>query len=389
MTEPYPTSNAPSFWRKLCFWILGRIDHGTISITTPHGQIYSFEGRKSNYPAADITIHDERAWRDLVLGGHRGFFHGYIAQKWFSSDLEALFGFYIENRTIIEKILTQKGWMPFLFRFENLTAKLPARHHNAFFAQWLDSNLTYSCALYTQDNQSLEEAQAQKHQSICDRLGLEPHHKVLEIGPGFGSFGLYAARHYGVRVTLLTDNGQQKAFLEHLIDSQNMAALVDVQMRHPKDVPQKYDRVVVIEHIERTGDLTWPQFFRNIYDCLVPGGRVELQCIVMKQNLYTHVGSFFSSDVKKGCDVPEVGILNEYVTDAGFLDLGHIHIGENYVRTVADWRTNFFNNWPNIQVMGYDAKFRRLWILCMAYCAAGFKSSILDVIQKTIVKPEQ
>lgn len=380
---------APLF-KRYAYWALRRfLTHGELTLTDGRGDTHHFRGRKSG-PSAELTVHDCSLWRDLVLGGHIAFCQGFVSQKWSSQDITAFFGLCTANPRLCQLLFPQSGFLRRVPKQTHRFHLMPDDHSVTFFSQWLDKSLCFSCARFDGKNVSLDEAQERKYKTLCDRLILEPHHKLLEIGPGFGGFAIYAARNHNVRVTMLSDNMRQKTYLEHKVAQEGLANLIDVQMLHMKDVPQKYDRIVTVEHIERAGTQSWGSFFEAANRCLMPGGRIEIQAIVRGPAYKKHGKQgheFIRVNSERPTRLADPASLHRTIVDAGLLDLGHVHFGEDYLETMACWHKNFIDNWPQIQLLGYDATFRRLWTISLHYCAAAFKKGHLDVIQKSVTKP--
>lgn len=388
---PHTTRGHARFWRRYAQWALRRLGYGALELSyDDNAPPLTFTGKHAG-PSAKLTIHDNTAWRDLLIGGHAAFFKAFLAGKWSTPDLYLLFDLALANKKTWDFLFPVHG-VAGMFRKTDLPPfhLMPDDHSATFFSQWLDRSLALSCARFKDAHQSLDDAQTQKYQGICERLVLEPHHKLLEIGPGFGGFALYAARHYGVRVTMLCDSLRQKTYLEHRINHEGFANLIDVQMLHVKDIPQRFDRIVMIEHLERSGVTNWPSFFKAMYDTLLPGGRAEIQCVMRGWafNQQTRESqNTITLNSARPTRLTDLESLRRDITDAGLLDLGHISFPEDYEQTLKLWQVNFLNNWPQIALLDYDEHFKKLWVLSLNYCLTAFKNGYLNVIQKSVTKP--
>lgn len=391
---------------SLAFFLgmLSRMTYGTLDVTLPDGSSIRYVGKKSDTPKADLTIHDARAIRRLLTGGKLGFCEAYVDQDWTSSDVADLFKLALQNQKILAGTIHEPAWLRF---FKNLLSTPAARrkrsgtmgsatlHYdlgNTFYAQWLDPSMTYSSAVFATPEQSLPDAQANKYAQLCHRLVLQQNHRVLEMGCGWGGFAEYAAREVGARVTAITNSRAQHAYASNRIHMANLADRADVQMIDYRDVSGQYDRIVAIEMLESIGADYWPAFFRAIHDRLVPGGRAELQVVVVPDESYERYRSgpdYIERYIHPENHIPCPKKLNDHIAAAGLIDLGHVSFGGDYARTKRLWRQRFQDNWPQIQMLGLDARFRRMWEMYLQYCEAGFAMGTIDVIQKSIAKPHE
>ncbi len=394
------TAISPSL--RIFMAMLSRMVAGTLDLTLPDGSTIAFVGRQGDQPKADLTIHHPRAIRRLLTNGKLGFCEAYLDQDWNSSDAARLFELALLNKKALTSTIHEPAWLRFLKNLRPTrtdtqkkrgalgTATMHYDLGNTFYAQWLDPSMTYSGAVFKADNQSLIEAQNQKYAQLCQRLVLQPHHRVLELGCGWGGFAEYAAREYGVRVTAITNSPAQYAYANNRIHMAGLADRADIQMIDYRDVAGQYDRIVSIEMIESIGASYWPAFFRTINERLTPGGRAELQIVTVPDHLYENYRSgpdYIERYIYPDNHIPSPKKLHEQIAKAGLIDLGHISFGPDYARTKRQWLTRFQENWPQIQMLGFDARFRRMWELYLQYCEAGFAMGTIDVIQKSIAKP--
>ena len=157
---------------------------------------------------------------------------------------------------------------------------------NEFFALFLDPTMTYSAAVYEREDATLEEAQVAKLDRICRKLDLRASDHVLEIGTGWGSFSMHAARHYGVRVTTTTISAEQKALAEARIREAGLSERVEVLLTDYRDLDGQYDKLVSIEMIEAVGHKFLPTYFGACSRLLKDDGAMLLQGITMPDQRY-------------------------------------------------------------------------------------------------------
>lgn len=389
-------------WESVAFKLLSRLSQGHLGVTLPDGRHYEFNAGDSG-PHADLAIHDNRAFRRFFIGGNVGFCESYIDGDWSSSNVADLLTLFLLNQSALAShrsgtLLTRLGTL--LRHKSHPNSKTGSRKNieahydlgNTFYAQWLDPGMTYSSALFKSDKQSLVEAQNNKYASLCNRLMIEPQHRVLEIGCGWGGFAEYVGREIGARVTAITISPSQHAYTAARIQQAGLSDRVDVQLIDYRDVQGQFDRIASVEMIEAVGRDYWDAFFKAIHDRLVTGGRAEIQSITIRDDLfdeYAKTPDYIQLYIFPGGMLPAPAKLHEHITKSGLIDLGHIEFGGDYARTLEIWHDNFQSAWPKIEKIGFDTRFKRIWELYMAYCIAGFRAGTINVCQKSIVKPIQ
>lgn len=388
-------------WENAAFKLLSGLTQGRLDVTLADGRNYVFEGAEPTGLQADIAIRDSNAFHRFFSGGNLGFCEAYIDGDWTTSNLADLLTLFLRNQNALQSykngtLLTRLGtlWRHKSHANNKHGAKKNIEAHydlgNTFYAQFLDPGMTYSSALFTSYQQDLAQAQKAKYASLCNRLMIEQHHRVLEIGCGWGGFAEYVAREIGSRVTAITLSPSQHAFASARIRDNGLSDRVDVQLIDYRDVQGQFDRIASIEMIEAVGQDYWGAFFDAIHDRLSPGGRAELQAITIRDDLfddYAKTPDFIQMYVFPGGMLPSPAKLHEHITKAGLIDLGHIEFGQDYARTLELWNANFQAAWPKIEKIGFDDRFKRIWELYLCYCMAGFRAGTINVVQKSIVKP--
>ena len=254
---------------------------------------------------------------------------------------------------------------------------------NDFYAQWLDRGMTYSSALFTAPDQTLEAAQHAKYAALADAADIRPGQSVLEIGCGWGGFAEYLAGERGVRVTAITLSPSQKAFAERRITEAGLDDRVSIQLIDYRDVQGTFDRVVSVEMFEAVGEAYWPTFFETVRARLAPGGRAGLQIITIRDDLlatYRRRPDFIQMYVFPGGMLPSEPRLARAIGVAGLEGDVVRRFGADYAETLRRWRIAFDTGSP----AGKDERFRNLWRYYLAYCEAGFRSGRTDVVHMTL-----
>ena len=387
------------FAESLFLALAARIEVGALDVTLPDGRELSFEGTQSG-PRADLQIHRERVYRRVMLGGTLAFAEAYMAGDCDSQDPAALVECIIANESALLDTLDRHGWMNAIQRAIHIlrpNSKRGARRNiaqhydlgNDFYALWLDPTMTYSAAVFERPGESLEAAQDNKYRRMAERAGIGAEDHVLEVGCGWAGFCRWAAREIGCKLTAVTISRAQYDFAAQRLQAEGLADRVDLRLQDYRDIEGQFDRIVSIEMLEAVGESYWPRYFGMISDRLVPGGRAALQVITIEDRLfetYRNSVDFIQSYVFPGGMLPSPSRFREEVERAGLIWNGAEGYGADYARTLAIWRRSFEAAWPQIQPLGFDERFRRMWRYYLAYCEAGFKTGRIDVLQAAIAK---
>lgn len=349
---------------------------------------------------ASLRIRDFNFVRRVLYAGDIGFAEGYVAGEWDTPDLARLLTALAENFDALKRL----GVGGPLARLANKLADLGklntlqgARRNieahydlgNAFYSSWLDPGMTYSSALFAAGADSLETAQREKYAALARAIGLEPGHRVLEIGCGWGAFAEFAAREIGARVVGLTLSPAQLAFAQERIHRLGLSDRVDLRLCDYREADGVYDRLVSIEMFEAVGERYWPSFFEVVGERLSPCGVAGLQVITIRDQLferYRRRVDFIQKHVFPGGMLPSEPRLSATISKAGMTQGSTIRFGADYGRTLAAWSASFEAAWPGVRALGYDERFRRLWRFYLAYCEAGFRSGRTDVIQTVVTR---
>ncbi|MFG1910117.1 class I SAM-dependent methyltransferase [Kribbella sp. NPDC048928] len=264
---------------------------------------------------------------------------------------------------------------------------------NELFAAFLDPGLTYSSALFDQGvprpSQDLEQAQTRKVQRILDQAGVGPGTRVLEIGTGWGTLAIAAARR-GAHVTSITLSGEQLTLAAKRVAEAGLTELVDLRLQDYRAVTGSYDAIVSVEMIEAVGEEYWPEYFRTLDRLLAPGGTIGLQAILMDhdrmlatRNSYGWIQKY----IFPGGLIPSRTAIDETLARHTALVVDEDHrFGADYAETLRRWRHAFVTNWEAVRAEGFDETFRRAWEYYLAYSEAGFASGYLDVAQLRLTR---
>jgi cyclopropane-fatty-acyl-phospholipid synthase len=260
---------------------------------------------------------------------------------------------------------------------------------NAFYGLWLDPGMTYSAARYADPGQTLEAAQTEKYAALARAIELQPSHRLLEIGCGWGGFAEFVGKTIGAKVQAITISKAQYDYAQRRIFEQGLADRVEISLKDYRDVDGAFDRIASIEMFEAVGEAYWPVYFKKIATLLRSGGRAGLQIITIDENLfdgYRARPDFIQRYIFPGGMLPSEPRLKVETQAAGLTWSNVSHFALDYARTLDDWSQSFEARWNEISELGFDARFRRLWLYYLGYCEAGFRSGRTDVLQVALTK---
>lgn len=386
---------------RLARWLLFRLLSGLRggSITVREGaQTFHF-GDSASALRAQVQIVSPRVYSRLLAGGSLAAAEAWMDGDWETDELTALLHILALNGDVLGRL--EKGFrllgrpVERLRHWTRRNARAQARENiaahydlgNDFYARFLDGELLYSSALFTDDKQDLTAAQRAKMARLCDQLALAPGDRLLEIGTGWGAMAEFAARHYGCRVTTTTLSQEQYAWAKARIARAGLDDRVEVLLCDYRDLTGEYDKLVSIEMIEAVGQRYLPAFFRTCQARLRPGGRMAIQAITIRDQRYRDYSKsvdFIQRYIFPGGFLPSVTAMSELMTrHTDFVVRNLFDMGPDYARTLAHWRQRFVHAWQEIEALGFDERFRRMWLYYFGYCEAGFNARTISVVQLT------
>ena len=196
--------------------------------------------------------------------------------------------------------------------------------------------MAYSCGYWTSEDPSytVQDAQRDKLDLVCRKLGLAEGQRFLDVGCGWGSLSLHAAEHYGVHVTGVTLSKEQRAFVLERVRERGLGDRVEIRLQDYRDVPDApFDAVASIEMGEHVGEENYPTYAATLHRLVKPHGRVLVQ--QMSRRTRPGGGPFIESYIAPDMSMRPVGRTVDLLEDAG-LEVRDVHaLREHYVRTVA------------------------------------------------------
>ena len=265
-------------------------------------------------------------------------------------------------------------------------------HHydlsNDFYRLLLDETMAYSCGYWTSEDAGYGPAEAQrdKLELICRKLGLEPGMRLLDVGCGWGSLSLYAAEHHKVQVTGVTLSREQRDFVRERIRERGLEDLVTVELRDYRDLADGgFDAVSTIEMGEHVGDAEYPAFTATLHRMLRPGGRVLVQQMSRGTNA-PGGGAFIESYIAPDMHMRPLGDTVSLLERAGLEVRAVEAMREHYVRTIRAWHRTLEDRWAEFTAM-VGEETARVWRLYLVGGALAFEERRMGVDQIVAVRP--
>ena len=351
----------------------------------------------------EVQIHDTSVWGMIASNGSIGAGEAFIHGYWSSPDLTKVIRVLVSNMDVLDAMeggLARLG-RPLIRGLHWInrntrkgSQKNIAAHYdlgNEMFEQFLDPTMMYSAAQFLTADDTLEQAQLNKLQRICQKLDLKPTDHLLEIGTGWGSMALYAAQHYGCKVTTTTLSKEQFDYTQARIEALGLQEQVTLLLEDYRDLTGQYDKLVSIEMIEAVGHHFLPSYFKQCSQLLKPHGLMLLQAITIRDQRYEQAKSsvdFIQRYIFPGGALPSVQKMLEIVGKDTDMNLMHMEdFGLHYAKTLRLWHENFRRAHGRLTELGYDEYFLRLWEFYLCYCEGGFLERSIGTAQLLLAKP--
>ncbi|MFJ8568329.1 class I SAM-dependent methyltransferase [Streptomyces sp. NPDC093514] len=265
-------------------------------------------------------------------------------------------------------------------------------HHydvgNDFYERVLGPSMVYSCA-YWSPGSTLEEAQRDKLDLVCRKLALRPGERLLDVGCGWGSMALHAAREYGVRVTGVTLSREQAAYARKRVADEGLTEQVDIRIQDYRDVKDgPYEAISSIGMAEHVGADRYRDYARTLHALLRPGGRLLNHQIARRpepdEEAY-RIDQFIDAYVFPDGELSPLGTTVGELERAGFEVRDVEALREHYGLTLRAWVARLEEHWSEAVRLTSPGR-ARVWQLYMAACALGFERGRLGVNQVLAVR---
>ena len=379
---------------------LDRIRNGRLTMTMPDGSTRVF-GDAASPVRASLRVRRAAFFRRVLLWGDVGFGEAFQNGDFETDDLTALIRLFIENG---EAMAVENGRWAAWGRLRNRLRHLMNRntesgsrrniyaHYdlgNEFFKLFLDPSLMYSCAKF-EPGDDLESAQRRKVGMILDKAGVRRGDHILEIGSGWGTCAIEAAKR-GAKVTTMTISERQYEFVKERIAREGLSERIEVLLRDYRKAEGSYDAIVSIEMIEAVGHEFLGTFFATCDRLLRPHGVVVIQGITIpdqRYDAYRGGCDWIQKHIFPGALLPSLTAMCQALTGNTSLVVESVeNIGAHYAPTLRLWREALLANKEKVKALGFDDVFLRTWDYYFSYCEAGFSTRTLGDLQLVLTRP--
>ena len=366
-------------------------------------------GRDDGDPplVAHLVIEDPACWDSLAWGGSIGAAEAYCDGLWSTPDPTAVVRVFARNQAARQGVdagtaALLKPLRRMLHRMRRNTRGGSRRnisaHYdtgNAFFATFLDPTMTYSCAVFDREDLSLEAAQRAKLDLVCRKLQLGPGDRLVEIGAGWGSLAIHAARNCGCRVVTTTISEEQFGHTSRAVSEAGLSDRVTVLREDYRALNPRFrgafDRLATIEMVEAVGHDYLPEYLRTVSGLLAPGGLALVQATLMPDHWYEEYRrsvDFIQRHIFPGGLLPSLARLQACAAEASDLRLVDLEdLTPDYARTLAEWRARFEARDDTLAALGLSEWERRKWRFYFAYCEGGFLERTISASHLLYAKP--
>lgn len=396
-----------SIYEKIALKLLASLTKGSLTVTLSDGTIIRM-GEKDSPFKATLRINNSEMFRKSILYGDVGFGESYVDGDWDTDSVTNFISWWIlnyENNPSLSgsrRKFSPMGLLQAIDRFGHVfrantvpgAKKNIAEHYdlsNDFYGLFLDGSMTYSSGLFDNRTISLEEAQFQKYDRLCQKLHLKPSDHILEIGSGWGGFAIHAVKNYGCRVTTITISKEQYEFAKERFTREGVADKIDIRLQDYRLMDGAYDKIVSIEMLEAVGHDFLETYFEKCHQLLKQNGLLGLQVITSPDSRYDQFRKgvdWIQKHIFPGSLLPSISALNSAVNKTGDMHLLDVKdFGKDYARTLSLWREAFNKKIGQVKELGFDDSFIRKWNYYLSYCEAGFTMRNISVVQLIYTRP--
>ncbi|WP_435237732.1 class I SAM-dependent methyltransferase [Psychromonas sp. PT13] len=388
--------------KKMLVKLLGHLTQSQLTLIDDQ-EIISLGNSTSSLKAV-VHIKNPKTYKRILLGGSIAAGETYIDGWWTSPDLTKVIQVLGREQGVLDdldksitKLLTLPKW---LFHKANKNTKAGSKKNilahydlgNEMYKTFLDKEMMYSSAIYPDKNASLDQAQLHKLDLICQRLELKPGETLLEIGTGWGALAIYAAQHYGVKVTTTTISDAQLDYAKKRVNELGLQDKITLLSQDYRELEGQYDKLVSIEMIEAVGHEYLTSFFETCNNRLKPNGKLLIQAITISDQRYHQYRKsvdFIQRYIFPGGCLPSVSIMANNIATKSDMVITELHdIGQDYAKTLRDWYQRFDDKTNELKQLGYGDDFIRLWQFYFCYCEGGFLERTISTVHLVAAKPE-
>ena len=389
---------------RTAFKLLSRLKYGTLTLQLPDGSMQRFGS--GDGPTASLRLVNWNVCSASLRSGDIGFAESFIAGDWTTPHLTELLRVLIVNRKEVEDVIYGTWLGRLAYRVKHLlnrntkanSQKNIHAHYdlgNAFYELWLDGTMNYSSAIFETPQTTMKDAQNAKVRRALRMAGVQPGHRVLEIGCGWGALAEMATTEFDASIVGVTLSTEQLTWAQQRMARVGAADKSDLRLQDYRDIgtvsqDEPFDAICSIEMVEAVGREYWPTYFQAVARLLKPGGQACVQSIVIADELFERYVSstdFIQQYIFPGGCLPCPTEFRAQARAAGLEVVDEFSFGQDYAHTLRLWREQFMAQESRVLQLGFDKRFIRIWEFYLAYCEAAFAQANTDVVQYTLRKP--
>jgi cyclopropane-fatty-acyl-phospholipid synthase len=335
----------------------------------------------------DMQVLDPRAYSRMLSRGSLGLGEAYMDGWWECEQLDEFI-----HRALRANLEAQirVGWHEAWQLLRGLLANLQSQarafmvgeqHYdlgNQLYQCMLDSRMTYTCG-YWRNAAGLEQAQANKLDLVCRKIGLQPGDRVLDIGCGWGSFAEFAARNYGAEVVGITISREQA----ELAQVRCSGLPVEIRLQDYRDLQETFDHIVSLGMFEHVGWKNYRTYMQVVQRCLRAKGLFLLHSIGANQS-GLHSDAWIDRHIFPNGGLPSIAQIGKAIEPDWVMEDWH-NFGADYDLTLMAWYANFERHWGELAVH-YDRRFFRMWRYYLLTCAGAFRARNIQLWQIVLSK---
>lgn len=401
------TCNGSMTWidklaRTVILKVFSKLPYGRFVIKEK-GVLIDVFGQQDSDLSAEVNFTNLKVYRRLLFGGSVASGETYTEKMWETPNLTNVIRIFARNLPMLDDWESKLQWIATPLRqighIKRRNSPAQAKKNisahydlgNKLYTRFLDESMMYSSAIYPSPDSTLYQAQQHKLKTICDKLQLSTDDHLLEIGTGWGGLAVYAAKHYGCKVTTTTISEEQHNWAQDWIAKEQLSDRITLLKKDYRLLEGQYDKLVSIEMIEAVGKSYLPNFFQKCASLLTPKGLMLLQSITIDDRRfesYSKDVDFIQKHIFPGGFLPSQLVINQHLKKYTDLMIRDLHdIGLDYAKTLEHWHQTLLKNAVELAKDGYDERFMRMWRYYLSYCEGGFLERTISTVQLVLSKP--